>query len=113
MSNARIERFLFSGRRGHVRTNPAKADPYKSIFGEYTFIRVRLGGMHPCQPVKGVLRELQTHFADQQDVGLLELLYALFGCAEFVAELNWQWNTKSTILMEFQFCCLDAHGIRP
>ena len=72
MSNARIERFLFSGRRGRVRTDPAKADPYKSIFGEYTFIRVRLGvciHASPRRPAKGVLRELQTRFAGRRDAG--------------------------------------------
>jgi hypothetical protein len=36
---------------------------------------------------------------------------ALFGCTEFASELNWHWNTKSTISMEYHNCCLDVHGI--
>ena len=37
--------------------------------------------------------------------------YAVFGCTEFISELNWQYNTKSAISMEYHNCCLDARGI--
>lgn len=49
-----------------------KADLYKSIFGEYTFIRVRLGIYicdRPCRPAKAVFRKLQTRFAGRRDAG--------------------------------------------
>ena len=39
------------------------------------------------------------------------MLYAVFGCTELSSVLNWQWNTKSTISMEYHFCCLDVRGI--
>ena len=38
---------------------------------------------------------------------------AVFGCTELTAELNWEWNTKSTNSMEYHFGCLDARGIDP